>query len=60
MTTLPSPTPDPASTVAGVEQFILSGQPEVVRPLLDLLDTDPEVAVLSVAGASGPNATPWR
>jgi hypothetical protein len=34
--------------VAGVGRFIIAGQPSVLRPLLDILAADPEVAVISV------------
>jgi len=34
--------------VAEVEQRIITGQPAVLRPLLDILEADPETAVVSV------------
>ena len=37
--------------MAGIGRFILAGQPALMRPLLDILAADPEVAVISVAGA---------
>jgi hypothetical protein len=38
----------------GVGRFIIAGQPSVLRPLLDILAADPEVAVISVGAQVEP------
>jgi hypothetical protein len=40
--------------VVGVGRFIIAGQPSVLRPLLDILAADPEVAVISVGAQIEP------
>lgn len=35
--------------MAQLERFIIAGQPGILRPLLDILERDPETAVHSVA-----------
>lgn len=44
---------DPPAT--GVGRFILAGQPALLRPLLDILAADPEVAVISVGTRPEPD-----
>jgi hypothetical protein len=38
----------PGGPVRGLEQFVVAGPPGVLRPLLDILEADPETAVHSV------------
>jgi hypothetical protein len=40
---------------AGVGRFILAGQPALLRPLLDILAADPEVAVISGSAQAEPD-----
>jgi hypothetical protein len=39
----------------GIGRFVIAGQPAVLRPLLDILAADPEVAVISVGAQAGPD-----
>jgi hypothetical protein len=39
----------------GIGRLILAGQPAVLRPLLDILAADPEVAVISTGGRPEPD-----
>jgi hypothetical protein len=39
---------------AGIGRFVIAGRPSVLRPLLDILAADPEVAVISVGAQAEP------